>query len=135
MYPDGPAQLVEGWTKNLASGAASIGLRRTALVAVWITAALTALISLTEHLGGAALLPVPVAVGWYLAFVGQFFVQLRALGNFGRWPALAYPLLLVVFAAIFFRSLWFTLVRHRVEWRGRSIPVAAPVGRTPRAHS
>jgi hypothetical protein len=37
----------------------------------------------------------------------------------------AFPLLLAVFFVVFFRSLWMTLVRRQVRWRGRTLSVGA----------
>jgi 4,4'-diaponeurosporenoate glycosyltransferase len=47
------------------------------------------------------------------------------LGNFGWLTALSYPVSLLFFMAIFTRSLYLTLVRNSVRWKGRSIPVRA----------
>lgn len=125
MYPGGPAQLAEGWTKNLATGAGTVAPARALLVALWVTGSLSALLALTDLLGSSAARLHPlVAAAAYLAYVGQYATQLRPLGNFGRWPVAAYPLVLAAFVALFARSLWSTFVRRRVIWRGRSISVS-----------
>lgn len=45
------------------------------------------------------------------------------VGRFGWLTALAFPLLMLAFFAVFFRSLWWTLVRHEVHWSGRTLPL------------
>ena len=47
-------------------------------------------------------------------------VMLRQLGNFGLVAAILYPLLAVVFIAVFFASLGLA-VRGQVRWKGRTI--------------
>jgi 4,4'-diaponeurosporenoate glycosyltransferase len=114
MYPLGVRQLVEGWTKNLATGASGTPLLRTLGVALWITAMLTAVIALAASPGA-------VAVAWYVAFACQLGLMLRPLGNFGA-TALLYPVAVLAFVALFARSLVATAT-GRVRWKGRSVPV------------
>lgn len=124
MYPGGPAQLFEGWTKNLATGAGTVGLGRTLLVGTWVTGALSALLALVDHLVGTpalGLLPATVAYGAYAA---QLHIQLRPLGDFRWWTAVTYPVVFAAFLVTFLRSAWSTLIRRQVVWRGRAIPVA-----------
>jgi 4,4'-diaponeurosporenoate glycosyltransferase len=48
MYPHGLASLIEGWTKNLAAGARAVPPLRAALVAVWVSGAATAAVSVVR---------------------------------------------------------------------------------------
>jgi 4,4'-diaponeurosporenoate glycosyltransferase len=108
MYPGGIAQLVEGWTKNLASGAIAIPPARLIACIVWVTAALSA----------------PFAgVVVYLAFAAQVHVVLRRAGRFGVVMPFLYPVALIVFVALFGLSTIATTARRRVRWRGRDVPV------------
>jgi 4,4'-diaponeurosporenoate glycosyltransferase len=106
MYPEGRRALIEGWTKNLAAGAAKIPLLRTLLVAAWIAAALAAAVTPTRPLG-------------YALFVGQCAVLFRRAGRFGITTALAYPLPLLAFVGLFARSAFGRLTGRRTAWRGR----------------
>jgi len=125
MYPDGPRSLVEGWTKNLATGASHTPGFRLAGAVVWLTAMGSVVATFVRVAGQ----PAPTLA--VLALYGAFAVQLRHmfshLGNFGPLAYLLFPLQLLAFFAIFFRSLWFTLVRRRVRWRGREVPL--PTGK------
>jgi 4,4'-diaponeurosporenoate glycosyltransferase len=116
MYPDGVGQLVEGWSKNLATGAASVVGPRLIAIVVWVTALLLSLVLVVTASW-------PVALAVYLLFALQLLWMQRQLGRFGVGTALAYPVAAVVFVAIFVRSLWLTAWRRRVTWRGRSIDV------------
>jgi 4,4'-diaponeurosporenoate glycosyltransferase len=133
MYPNGFLQLLEGWSKNLASGARFVPAIRSLLVGLWITALLVAV----QLVGLAVLEPtgaqVAVASIAFVAIVIQQRVLLAQLTN-ARWgTALLFPLTTVFFVAVFVRSIWWTLVRRRVQWRGRTIAVtrADPLLRTP----
>ncbi len=120
MYPEGLGTLVEGWTKNLASGGASTPPLRLAAVAVWVTASLLAGLALGESVAaGASAVP---AVAAYAAFAIQFHVLARRVGRFGP-ASLVFPLLIAVFVVLFTRSAVATFGRRRVRWRGRLIDV------------
>jgi 4,4'-diaponeurosporenoate glycosyltransferase len=125
MYPGGPRRLVEGWTKNFATGAGSTRLLRLLAVVAWIAALGTGALLLVDGLRGER--PLAVGVAAFVAMVAQVAVLFRSVGRFGPLSAALYPVHLVVFVAVFVRSLWSTHVRREVRWRGRSIPVGGGV--------
>jgi 4,4'-diaponeurosporenoate glycosyltransferase len=128
MYPDGLGQLVEGWSKNFATGAASISGSRLLLIGFWVTTMLITVQSLVELAAGRVAgfdLAVTTALAGYILFVIQLSRMLRQLGNFGIGTAAAYPALVVIFVVVFARSVWLTLVRRRVTWRGRSVSLSS----------
>jgi len=128
MYPGGPAQLIEGWSKNMASGSASIGALRLVATILWVCGAVGSSAELVQWLGGiGSATTVEVWVAW-AAYALQFGVMLRQLGNFGLWPTLAYPVTFAAFVLVFFDSLWLTVVRRRVRWRGRTVPLPSRRG-------
>lgn len=123
MYPDGLGQLVEGWSKNMASGSASISVVRMLATVLWVCAAVSASSEVVQWLiGTSSASTADVWLGWFVMAV-QFGVMLRQLGNFGWWPVVAFPVPLVAFIVVFFDSLWLTVVRRRVRWRGRTVPL------------
>jgi 4,4'-diaponeurosporenoate glycosyltransferase len=119
MYPDGPRHLVEGWTKNLAAGAATVPRHRAALVGLWVTAGLlpTALL-VTGRLRRRA--PLTVAVLAWAASAVQFHVLSRRVGRFRWWASPAHPALLGAFTGLVVRS---EVARRRgvVRWKGRQV--------------
>jgi 4,4'-diaponeurosporenoate glycosyltransferase len=120
MYPDGLATLVEGWTKNLASGGASTPPLRLVAVAVWVTAALLAGLALGRSVTG-SVSTVP-AVTAYVAFAIQFHVLARRVGRFGG-ASLVFPVLVAAFVVLFTWSAAATFGRRQVRWRGRVVEV------------
>jgi 4,4'-diaponeurosporenoate glycosyltransferase len=124
MYAGGLGSLVQGFTKNLAGGAAAAGVAGTALVAAWL-AALAAPAVLAFRV------PWPLALGAYALTALQVHVHLRRLGAFGAATAALYVLPLALFLAVFARSAVLTLSGRPVRWKGRSLPARArrPRGR------
>jgi len=123
MYPGGLRDLVEGWTKNFARGAIDTDLAMLAMMTAWISGGVAAF----DALRG---LPVDGLSSWgiagligYAAYVAQIGWLLRPLGNFGLMTAITYPISLVFFFGVFLRSLYLTLVRNSVRWKGRAISV------------
>ena len=123
MYPCGFASLVEGWTKNFATGAGNTALFRLLAIVVWLTAMGSAFSTLLGSFGGFG--PLVLSVAMCGAYAFQLRSMFARLGNFSTLTAVLFPLQLAVFFAVFFRSLWFTLVRRRVRWRDREIALGA----------
>lgn len=123
MYPAGVRQLVEGWTKNFASGAGATRPGRLLAIVAWIIGMGSAASALVD--GARGNLPLAVGLALYALFVAQLTVMFRQVGRFGLLTAALYPVLVVFFFGVFARSLWRTHVRHSVEWRGRKIAVGA----------
>jgi hypothetical protein len=132
MYPGGVRQLVEGWTKNVASGAglspwwALIGT--VAWVCSCVAAALTGTRATLDWVLGGGSAPWVAVVAWAAVAVQLGWM----LGRIGTWrvsTAVLFPIPLLAFLVVFFRSLAVTLVRGEVTWRSRRLPVGARPGR------
>jgi 4,4'-diaponeurosporenoate glycosyltransferase len=115
MYPGGARALVAGFTKNVAAAAVAITPGPALAVAGWLAACVAPAV-LVDRLPGWA------AAACYVAVVVQLAVHLRRLGSFSPLAALAYPVALALFLAVFVRSAAVTLGRGRVSWKGRSVP-------------
>ncbi len=130
MYPGGLGQLVEGWTKNLAGGARLAPVVPTLASIAWITSCVTvAADGIEAAVAGALGSPTswwPLAA-WLLVAL-ELRWMLRRLGSFPWWVALAFPVPLAAFVALFARSLVLRTVRGRVRWKGRDLDVVATGG-------
>ena len=115
MYPGGARDLVAGFSKNVAAAAVAIRPAPALGVAGWLAACVAPAVLVGR-------VPVWVAAACYLAVAVQLVVHLRRLGSFGPLVALAYPVALGVFLAVFARSALVTVGRGRVRWKGRSVP-------------
>lgn len=122
MYPSGLRQLVEGWTKNISSGAGAAAPLATAVVVAWVAVhhavAVGALLwALTDRTWLPGLLWL---VGWVGVALGLRSV-LQRLGSFAWWTWVLFPVPLLFFDLVFARSVVLTAVRGSVRWRGRSV--------------
>jgi 4,4'-diaponeurosporenoate glycosyltransferase len=115
MYPSGPASLVEGWTKNIATGARHTPPLRGLAVAIWVSGAIAAVLALTD--------PSPLALAVFAIWVGQISRMARQIGDFPPVALIGYVVPLFAFVAVFVRSLLLTVFRRRVSWRGRTFRV------------
>ena len=126
MYPGGFGQLVEGWTKNLAAGAA--GAPPVAVLgAVWwvvacATVAATGVGSLVSVAFGGGAPPATTVVAWLLV-AAEVHWLLRRIGRFRWWTAAAFVVPLVAFVGLFTVSSVRTVLRRPATWRGRRIDV------------
>ncbi|EXJ14067.1 glycosyltransferase [Imhoffiella purpurea] len=123
MYPHGLGDLIEGWTKNFARGAMHTDLLILVMMVAWISSSFATFDAARAFFfedGSTWGIPGLIA---YTAYVAQIWWLLRRLGNFGLTIALTYPVSLLFFTWVFVRSLYLTLVRNSVRWKGRVIPV------------
>lgn len=128
-YPGGWRQLVAGWTKNFASGAAAADPLAALASVLWISAhhatavgAVLATLGMLTDGGGlpAAGPPVLWLAAWVLA-AWQLRGVLRRIGSFRWWTWALFPLPLLAFDLIFARSIALTAVRRSVRWRDREV--------------
>lgn len=124
MYPAGAGQLVEGWSKNFATGAGSVAISRFLLIGLWVTAMLISVQVAVDALLDPSAGGLAVAAAVVAAAVFQVRHFLHQLGSFGWGWAIAYPVPLAMFLVVFARSVWLTAVRRQVQWRGRDVPLA-----------
>lgn len=110
MYPEGLPDLIAGWTKGFAVGAAATPRSTLVLISTWIG-------GLMLGIFGSLLTPCALIV--YLAFVLQLAAMLRRIGNFSWLTALFYPLPLFFYIAVFVRSLG--RAGKTVKWKGREV--------------
>jgi len=110
MYPGGLRDLVDGWTKGFATGAANTPRPTLILIACWIGSLIMATASLCLWPG----------MGWvYLLYTIQFGWMLRRVGNFPWWTSPLFPILLLFYLVVFIRSLG--PAGKQAVWKGRKV--------------
>ena len=129
MYPGGIAQQVEGWSKNMARGAAGTHPAVLAGISLWFTGLFSGTFFLARWGASGAFLAAVEAGVFYLLYCAELLWMMRKAGNFGALSALLYPLHLLFFLFVFLRSLMLTYVVRSVSWKGRLIPHPARLGR------
>ncbi|GAB3929321.1 glycosyltransferase family A protein [Kribbella albertanoniae] len=122
MYPSGPRQLAEGWTKNIASGAGQADTWSASVVGVWVAAHFAVAVgAVSAILSNWSAGPRLLWCGAWIAVAIQLRLKLRRIGSFRWWTWALFPIPLAAFGVLFLRSIFRTYVRHSVRWRDRSI--------------
>lgn len=115
MYPKGLPSLIEGWSKNFATGAGSLDSITLLILCLWITGAIsTAFAVVSRGTLGLSLLI-------YFLYVLHLYVISRKVGSFGPAVSILYPFYFIFFTLIFLLSLFRTFLFRSVNWKGRSI--------------
>ncbi len=137
MYPEGPRQMLSGWTKNFLQGADATPRLILFAQSMWIVGAAT--VAVQTILAGAALrvgiIPLPAALTMYALYTTLLAVTLPHYGRFGVATALFFPIHLVFFACVAAYALIVRMRGGSVNWRGRAVAVSprdthrAPTGR------
>lgn len=117
MYPLGVAQLIEGWTKNIAMGARRATRPLTLALIVWW---LVSLSSVSAGLIGQRYRG--LYIGAYVAVAGQLAWMLGRAGRFRWWAWAIWPVPLAVFVLVFARALALMVLRRPPRWKGRRLP-------------
>lgn len=119
MYPSGARDLVDGWTKNIAAGAAAARPTVLALVVVWLSGCITAgwRVIAWPSLPSAAV---------YAAYAGSIALLLRGVGRFPRLTAVLYPVPLIAFLLVFIRASTLRALGRPVRWKARKVGGRGP---------
>jgi 4,4'-diaponeurosporenoate glycosyltransferase len=126
MYPEGPGQLVEGWTKMIGNGGRLTWWPRRLLVGLWVTGALLgarrglAVGRLLTDRGGRRRAVADLAV--YAAWATEMAWLTRQAGRWRRLTPVLFPVPLAAFVALFVRSAYLVLTGRPATWRGRKVP-------------
>ena len=128
MYPSGPRDMHNGWTRNFLQGAGATSTRTLLLQSLWITGAVTAAAQAGLTLAGSAL---ALLGGWlalsvYAAYAVLLALSVRTYGSFGVGVAMTFPAHLLFFGSVMLRALWIRAGGGSVDWRGRAVQLYAP---------
>jgi 4,4'-diaponeurosporenoate glycosyltransferase len=116
MYPEGMTSLIEGWTKNFATGAGLIPGWLLVTVSLWITGMFIAILS-----GVAPFMWEGQAYLIGYLFVGVVtFLLARKVGRFSILTIVTYPIQLIFFVWLFARSSSRSK-KKKVTWKGREL--------------
>lgn len=121
MYASGLRSLLQGWTKNYATGAMKMSLPLLVAVFLWVAACM----SPPFHLFLLAFNPIPslifIYAALYVFWLGVLFWIIRPIGNFSPLAIVFYPVSLTVFIVVFAVSVFKKLFGLRVTWKARKI--------------
>jgi len=121
MYPDGIRDLVEGWSKGFATGASRTRIPLLVAIIAWIGSGISATVCAIGAISG---ISNTFILGWalaYLAFAVQVQWMASRVGTFKLYTALLFPVSLIFFIAVFFRSIFLVAIKRSVVWKGTAI--------------
>jgi 4,4'-diaponeurosporenoate glycosyltransferase len=113
---------IQGWLKNIASGASHTSIILLIMVVLWVTSCASApfyLIWYSININFDSLLY------FYLILYTLWFAELlrlnKEIGNYSVLTIIFYPLYLIIFILIFMLSILIKTMRCNVKWKGRKI--------------
>lgn len=121
MYGAGLRALLQGWTKNYATGAVHTPPLVLVMTFLWVSGCTSAVVYLIAALLPQSGVPLPLAAALYLLWVAELVRLTKPLGRFRFAVLPAYPVPLAVFLVVFFVSLQKKLTHGTVQWKGRRI--------------
>lgn len=121
MYRSGINQLIQGWTKNFATGAKKTPFYLMGMVILWIGTCIYVAYNLTLSSINLILPEMAVYLLLYLIIVVQIWRAAVQVGSFKRMTILLYPLPLIFFLFLFLLSVYKKMFRHNATWKGRKV--------------
>jgi 4,4'-diaponeurosporenoate glycosyltransferase len=121
MYPNGIRELVDGWSKGFATGARMAHIPLLVATVAWVGSGISATAS---AIGAVWSMHDPAIIWWtlaYLAYAIQIQWMASRVGTFKLYTALLFPVSLLFFVVIFFRSVFLISIKRSVRWKGIAI--------------
>ncbi len=121
MYPNGIRELVDGWSKGFASGAKRTRIPLLVATVLWIGSGISATVGAIGAVSGVSNTAIIWWISAYLAFAVQVKWMALRVGTFKFYTALLFPVSLVFFIIVFFRSIFLVAIRRIVVWKGVAV--------------
>ena len=121
MYPNGIRELIDGWSKGFATGAAKTYPPILLAIVAWIGGGMGVTIYFVEALSDVNTFYILTWASLYLGYVAQIYWMLSRIGRFKFYTAVLYPLSLLFFLIVFLRSFFVIFIRRSVRWKGMTI--------------
>lgn len=121
MYSGGFSQLLQGWTKNFATGASKTPLPLILMVVLWLSTCISAVIYFLNLICDYSAANLAFAVLVYCIVTVELLFAARHIGNFKKQVIALFPIPLTAFLSIFLVSIVKKVFRIKVRWKGRKI--------------
>ena len=129
MYPNGIRELINGWSKGIAMGAAKTSIPLLILIVLWIAGSIGTARSLIEAVIAANNIQMAISGGLYILYVTQIYWMLVRIGNFKFYTALFYLIPMAFFVVVFAYSFVRSFIIRSVKWKGREINLRGKVSK------
>lgn len=121
MYPEGVKSLIEGWSKNFASGASGVPWQMFVLIYLWIACGTSIFINTASAIIKGRNIIIYILL--YVLYCAAFRLITSRIGSFKWYTSVFYPFFLICFIFIFFYSVYKKIFLKKVQWKGREIKV------------
>lgn len=121
MYSSGLKQLIQGWTKNFATGAGKTPIGLMVMVILWMGTCIYAAYSLALSTINLIMPEIAIFLLLYLIIVLQLWRAAAQIGNFNKLTIMLYPLPLLFFLLMFLLSIYKKIFQRSAAWKGRKI--------------
>ena len=122
MYPQGPRSMVQGWIKNMATGATLTSAPVFVMVFLWITSMMSVALQVVKCAVSRNLPGFVLCSCLYAAWVLSLYLVGSHVGRFQKWTYLLYPLPLAAALSVFGISVFRKAFHLDVTWKGREVP-------------
>ena len=129
MYPNGIRELINGWSKGFAMGAAKTSTPLLILIVFWIAGSIGTTRSLIEAIAATNNVQIAISGGLHILYALQIYWMLVRIGNFKFYTALFYPIPMAFFVMVFTYSFVRIFIARNVQWKGRKIDLKRKVNR------
>jgi 4,4'-diaponeurosporenoate glycosyltransferase len=129
MYPNGIRELIDGWSKGFAMGAAKISTPLLILIVFWIAGSIGTTRSLIEAIIATNNVQIVISGGLYILYAAQIYWMLVRIGNFKFYTALFYAVHVAFFVVVFTYSFIRIFLVRSVKWKGREINLRRKVNK------
>ena len=123
MYASGFPALLQGFTKNFATGAVKTPAWLFLLVSLLITSITSVAMHLIISLARGQEILLILYGALYLLWVIALFLFSRKIGRYSPFAAVLYPIPLTVFLLVFLNSGIHRIFHIKVKWKGRAVPL------------
>jgi 4,4'-diaponeurosporenoate glycosyltransferase len=121
MYSGGFRQLIQGWTKNFATGASKTSYPLMLMIVLWISSCISAIIYLLGLLTDYSTQRLMFSILVYVFVAAELLSASHHIGNFKKWLIILFPIQLIFFLSVFLSSVFKKVFRIKVKWKGRKI--------------
>ncbi len=127
MYPNGIHELIHGWSKGFALGAARTSIPLLIMIVAWITGSLGVAREFIGAIISGQTGPITLWGILYTGYVLQIYWILFRIGNFKFYTALFYAIPLLFFIFVFIYSFIIIFFKRSVIWKGKKIDIKSRV--------
>jgi 4,4'-diaponeurosporenoate glycosyltransferase len=129
MYPSGIRELINGWSKGFAMGAAKTSIPLLILIVAWISGSIGTARSLIEVIVATNNVQIAICGSLYILYAAQIYWMLVRIGDFKFYTALFYLTPMAFFVVVFTYSFVRIFITRNVKWKGRKIDLKRRVNK------